>query len=137
MERRNGLMHCCRAGCPRAGECLRQIAFQQLEESVESVRVLNPRRAQDEDCPYYLKAEKVLYKRGLSRLYDDMTTVVARKVRGDLYGHFGNTQYYRIINGERPVSPAEQKYIASVLRRHGVKSANVYDEEEEMYASGF
>ena len=95
MERRNGLMHCCRAGCPRAGECLRQIAFQQLEESVESVRVLNPRRAQDEDCPYYLKAEKVLYKRGLSRLYDDMTTVQHIRITSSHYG-ISVFYYYRL-----------------------------------------
>ena len=123
-------VHCSNSGCTRAAYCLRQVAFRNVDESRRTVSVLNPRLAQGEDCTEYLTSELQLFKRGLTHLFDNIPMKAAREIRDTLYYHFGNTQYYRIVNGERAISPREQVYIERVLQANGVSGLEAYDAEE-------
>ena len=124
-------VHCSNGGCTRAADCLRQMAFRSVNDiNRMAIYVLNPLLACGDECGEYLPAKPQPYKRGMSRLYDNMTVTTARSVRRTLHMHFGNAQYYRIVNGLRPISPDEQLYIGRVLREHGVGDSDIYDAEE-------
>lgn len=123
-------LHCCNSECTRAEHCLRQVAFRSLNDSRKEIRILNPRLTPGETCRDYCTSEPQVFRRGLTHLYDNMTLKTAKNVRATLYTHFGNTQYYRIVNGERAVSPDEQAYICRVLKRNGITDQDVFDGEE-------
>ena len=123
-------VHCCNSECTRAKDSLRQLAYRSLDDSRKEIRILNPHQTQGEACTEYHTSEPQLFRRGLTHLYDNMTVRMAKSVRATLYSHFGNTQYYRIVNGERALSPGEQAYIRRVLERNGIANQDVFDEEE-------
>lgn len=123
-------VHCCNSGCTRAADCLRQVAFRSVDDSRRTISVLNPRLTQGEGCEEYLTSEPQSYKRGLTHLYDNMTMKTAQGVRRTLYAHYGNTQYYRVVNGERLIPPDEQQYISRVLEHYGITGHDIYDQEE-------
>lgn len=66
--------------------------------------------------------------RGMSNLYDAVSTPVASAIKQDLLDHFGKGLYYHLKNGEKPITPEQQAFIAETFAKHGATEAPVYDE---------
>lgn len=64
---------------------------------------------------------------GMSNIYDDVSTSVASAIKQDLVEHFGQGLYYHLKNGEKPITPEQQAYIAEIFVKHGATTPPVYD----------
>lgn len=65
--------------------------------------------------------------RGMTNIYDEVSTSVASAIKQDLVAHFGKGLYYRLKNGEKDIDAAQQAFIAETFSKHGVKTPPVYD----------
>lgn len=64
---------------------------------------------------------------GMSNIYDDVSTSVASAIKQELVEHFGQGLYYRMKNGEKPISPEQQAYIIETFTKHGATTPPVFD----------
>lgn len=134
----NGYAHCFagKDSCPKAGSCLRAIAAKLLTESKEpqpqTVNTVNaiyveqlPNRT---PCPLYRSSEPLRYAKGMTHLFDEIPLKQAITVRRKVIGCFSCERYfYHSRNGNRLISPEEQKKIANVFRHIGLATAPKFD----------
>ena len=64
---------------------------------------------------------------GMTNIYDEVNTSVASAIKQDLLAHFGKGLYYHLKNGEKPINPEQQAFIAATFVKHGVTTPPVYD----------
>lgn len=57
---------------------------------------------------------------GMTNIYDEVNTSVASAIKQDLLAHFGKGLYYHLKNGEKPINPEQQAFIAATFVKHGV-----------------
>ena len=65
--------------------------------------------------------------RGMSNIYDAVSTSVASAIKQELTEHFGKGLYYRLKNGEKDITLEQQAFIAETFKKYGVTSEPVYD----------
>ena len=65
--------------------------------------------------------------RGMTNIYDEVSTSVASAIKQDLVAHFGKGLYYRLKNGEKDIDAALQAFIAETFSKYGVETPPVYD----------
>ena len=65
--------------------------------------------------------------RGMSNIYDSVSTSVASAIKRDLTEHFGKGLYYHLKNGEKEITAEQQAYIAETFKKYGVTTEPVYD----------
>ena len=111
---------CLNRECPKADTCLRQLAERSIPSHIAFWQVVSPKHiaAMEKDCPYYRSNKKVRYARGFIL---------------NLIRFFNQRTYYRVRKGERPLSPAEQRAVLSILKQHGVDKPKEFDAYFEAY----
>lgn len=65
--------------------------------------------------------------RGMSNIYDSVSTSVASAIKQELTEHFGKGLYYRLKNGEKEINAEQQAFIAETFKKHGVTAEPIYD----------
>lgn len=124
--------YCLKEGCPQAETCLRHLALAVISAEERCVRAVIPMLlSTDGYCKMYLSNCPVRMAYGWGRLYDNMPHGKAVKIKEQLLGGFGKTEYYRRGRMEKPITPAEQDYVRRVCRSHGVESEPEYERYEE------
>lgn len=124
---------CQHTDCPRAGKCLRQIAYQPLIERPANVLcLLNPTLCtRDEACPYFRDSAPVTYARGFTGMQKRMYPQQYQRFMSALLLHFGRSPYFERRRGDMPLSPKEQKIVRSALRHAGVTEELKFDQYED------
>lgn len=64
---------------------------------------------------------------GMTNIYDSVSTSIASAIKQDLLNHFGKGLYYRLKNGEKPISAEQQSFIAETFEKYGVTEPPIYD----------
>lgn len=64
---------------------------------------------------------------GMTNIYDAVSTSVASAIKQELLEHFGKGLYYHLKNGEKPITPEQQAFIAATFAKHGADTPPVYD----------
>ena len=113
---------CVKTDCPRAAECLRNIALAMVSPDELSIQVINPVYLStiEGDCPMFRSAEKLRYARGFVRMLSGLTVSQANVLRQTLEHDFGHTRYFRLRAGERLIDPATQEHIRQAMVQIGV-----------------
>ncbi len=126
---------CVKTDCPRAAECLRNIALAMVSPDELSIQVINPVYLStiEGDCPMFRSAEKVRYARGFVRMLSGLTVAQANVLRQTLEHDFGHTRYFRLRAGERLIDPATQEHIRQAMVRIGVTDFPDFDAYVEEY----
>ena len=126
---------CVKTDCPRAAECLRNIALAMVSPDELSIQVINPVYLStiEGDCPMFRSAEKVRYARGFVRMLSGLTVAQANVLRQTLEHDFGHTRYFRLRAGERLIDPATQGHIRQAMVRIGVTDFPDFDAYVEEY----
>ncbi len=126
---------CVKTDCPRAAECLRNIALAMVSPDELSIQVINPVYLStiEGDCPMFRSAEKVRYARGFVRMLSGLTVAQANVLRQTLEHDFGHTRYFRLRAGERLIDPATQEHIRQAMVRIGVTDLPDFDAYVEEY----
>ena len=126
---------CVKTDCPRAAECLRNIALAMVSPDELSIQVINPVYLStiEGDCPMFRSAEKLRYARGFVRMLSELTVSQANVLRQTLEHDFGHTRYFRLRAGERLIDPATQEHIRQAMVRIGITDLPDFDAYVEEY----
>lgn len=126
---------CLHAQCPKAAECLHQLAAQQDTGDRAFITVVNPKAipADADACPHFKSARKVRLAWGVKNLFDTLPQKQAKIIKAEILQHFGRTKYYRIYRHETYMEPGEQEYIRKTFLRHGIQESPAFEEYTEGY----
>ena len=127
--------HCFNAACPRGENCLRRLAALHAPKEAMYLCCLNPAAypTDADTCPHYRTTEKVRLAWGISSLCNQVPYGIANSLMSCVRHSFSKPTYYRILHQERPVLVEEQRMIAELFVRSGVKELPVYDRYTESF----
>lgn len=89
-----GYLHCQNAECSRSSECLRFKAGSIVNESAESISIVNPQYVEKQKkCKYFQLNQPVRFAYGISHLYDDLSHTKYPKIKKAIHDYFGHDYY--------------------------------------------
>ena len=129
----NGYSVCEHSACPQAESCLHQIAYRQLKETDEYLKLINPSRcSQSAECPYYRNDEPVTYARGFTNFQTKMFPQQYKEFMARCISHWSRNPYFERRRGDYPLPPSEQEFILQALRDCGVTDELQFDSYEQL-----
>lgn len=128
-------VHCFNARCPRAGECLRQLAARHVTAVRPTLQVVNPAvwPAGDGACGQFHAIRQVRMAWGVRQAIGRMPYNEGRLVVKALNRMYTKVTLSRITNHERPLPPDEQKRIEALFASYGMTDGQVFDRVEMGY----
>ena len=128
-------IHCFNAQCPRAGECLRQLAARHVTALRPVVQAVSPAvwEAEGNPCAYFRPIRCVRIAWGVRQAIGRMPYKEGQSVVKALNRIFTKATLNRITTCQRPLSPEEQERIEALFASHGVTDGNVFDRVEMDY----
>lgn len=126
---------CQSQSCPRREHCLRTILKDYVPENYPVVTVVNLRnpKMQGEDCPQYCPSEPLRMPLGISKMYDDIPSRLARDIKQRLIALFSRRRYYDYHTGRRPITPDIEATIRQTLLAFGWTQEPTFDDYTEQY----
>lgn len=121
---------CVVSGCAAAETCLRHVAYERSTEHDESFWTINPKAARPEDgtaCPHYCSAAKVRMACGFKLALLSVPHGNVKRICDEISSRFCQRNYYHMRRGDRPLTPAEQQFVAEVLERYGARTPIEFD----------
>lgn len=121
--------------CPLREQCLRWLVGQYAPTLPYAYNAINPRNPKigGGQCEMFRKNQRVVMKRGLTHLYDDMPGLMERRIRGLLIQWWGRKKYFEVRKGLRLITPEMQQDIEDACHHHGWQGPINYDGEEESW----
>ena len=134
----NNFLWCTNRQCPKAGTCLRQLAERLSPEERISCTTINPKHLDKfkEECPYFRTNKQVKYAKGFLGIMENLTAKQTRFFINRIISNSSLRTYYRVRNGERVLSPAEQQSIINILKECGATFSIEFDSYFEDYYWG-
>lgn len=125
---------CANDDCPMAGQCMRHMDYIEAKKTTLVIQVLNTSllNVSSEGCEYLHIPRKVMEARGFRKMYDSLP----RKYSKNLWQSFphcnSRRQFYRMLSGEVPLYPEEQKEILGFFASRGVDTTIGFDAMQEV-----
>ena len=121
-------VHCFNARCPRAGECLRQLAARHVTAVRPTLQVVNPAvwPAEGAACPQFKPIRRVQEAWGVRDAIGRMPYREARRMIRWLNQAFPRMTLSRIVNHKRPLTPEEQQQVVRAFRERGMADEQVF-----------
>ena len=131
----HGFVVCFNKECYRREYCLRWLAkdFVPQDTFVQKSVNLASEAVQGEDCPMFLKDQKVKMGKGMIHLFEDMPRKMGDTLKALLINEYKRTYFYEYRNGTRLITPSMQDHIANVCKQCGWDKSVTYDEYVEDY----
>lgn len=129
-------VHCFNDACPLAATCLRQWVARRVTDRMEVVRALSPAvwpAGEGAECAHFKPMKAVRMAWGMRMALDVMPYRQARGVKSCLNGLYARTTLHRIMTGERPIPPVEQKRLEELFRQYGWEGETPFDRVEWRY----
>lgn len=114
-----GYKLCFNDKCLLAQKCLRHIAIEQIKDSAEVFQVINHFKFEGMSCKYFVCSENVSIAYGMKGAFENILVSDAKKIRIELIELFGQAEFYRRKNAEKPISPDEQEQIINIFAKFG------------------
>lgn len=125
---------CFQTTCPQAATCLRRRMAELAPETLLRHISVLPAALRQGQCSLYVPAEPVHMAWGMKNTFARVKPYHYQEMRPKLEGHFGShSTFYRYFNGQRPITPAQQQWIANLLRQFGYDAPPHFDREEDVY----
>ena len=123
---------CMHTDCPKADNCLHQLAFRQHAKLGSYLRLINPAQCtQQDNCPHYADLKPVIFAKGFTNFQKKMFPGQYDKFMSLLILHFGRNAYYLRRRGDILLPPDEQEIIKAALKRSGITTQMEFDEYTE------
>lgn len=131
-------IHCLNQDCPLGDNCLRRLAALHAPKKYPYLVAVNPAAYPGDatHCPHFKSSAKIRFAWGLTATFDNIPYKTALLLKRKIRSLYSRTTYYRILNKERSLSPAEQSEIAHIFEQNGITSVPVYDSYTEEYDWG-
>ncbi len=133
---KGSISYCTQERCSRKKKCLHYLAYHH-SEPFASALFRDPRNQQKGlACSDYLSNEVQRVGRGFRRALDLIPKGQARNFRDDVMLLFdcGQTQFYNYANGRKSLSLEEEKELALIFVKYGVRIQKICDVYEEVYS---
>lgn len=106
----NNFLWCINRQCSKAETCLRQLAERLSPEELISCSTINPKHLAKfkNECPYFCSNKQVRYAKGFLGILENLTAKQTHFFINRVISNSSRRTYYRVRNGERALSPAEQ-----------------------------
>ena len=121
----SSFVHCFHARCPRAGECLRQLAARHVTPVHPVVQAVSP--AVWADCSLFVPIRPIRVAWGVRNCIDRMPHKEAKGMNAWLNHTYSRMGHSRIVHHIKPLLPADQKRVREAFRRFGVTDEEVFD----------
>lgn len=113
-------MACTSTNCPQASTCLRAWAWNHTDDDPQVIRVVNPKyAAADGNCRYYCSNAPQRFARGFAHFQKRMFPDQYDKFCSACIQRFGRNPYFMRRRGDTLMSPSEQQFIRSLLKKIG------------------
>lgn len=135
-QAKNGYTVCYAENCPLRDGCLRWLVGQQMPQTAETYRCVNPnfKGVATAECPQFRNAQKVRFAKGMMHTFTDkMPRSVEPAVRTGVSCRTCRTYYYEYRNGKRLIPPAMQETIRQLMRDNGWTGDINFDSYVEDY----
>ena len=110
--------------CPTKDNCIHHLCGCCKSPTLDRGRAVFPSALHDDRCRYFAPLRIVRMAWGFSRLFDDVKTKDAKKLRAELYTLFGSKgQYYRYKLGQAKLLPELQEDVKRLFAEHGYEAA--------------
>ena len=131
----NNFLWCINRQCSKAETCLRQLAERLSPEELISCSAINPKHLAKfkNECPYFCSNKQVRYAKGFLGILENLTAKQTHFFINRVISNSSRRTYYRVRNGERALSPAEQQNIINILKECGVTFSIEFDSYFEDY----
>ena len=111
---------CINEKCRRRKNCLRYMAAQVIPENVQSAKCLMPHVLKSVPCEFYVEPKVLHFAQGFGDLFGKVTVADSPLLRRKIMRYLGSrSAFYRFKNGERLLTPTQQKWISDLFRQHG------------------
>ena len=125
---------CLRNYCPKGSECLRRQMVEKIPKRIMSQSCIMPLNYTDEGCAQFAEANPVHVAWGMQILLKHVNPWHFGPMKQELENYFGShSTYYRYWNGLYPISPAQQEWIADLLRRYGYTEPPTFDRTDTTF----
>lgn len=118
-------IHCFHTSCPRAGECLRQLAARHVTAVRPTLLAVNP--AVWADCSLFVPIRPIRVAWGVRNRIDRMPHKEAEGMNSWLNRTYSRMGHSRIVRHLKPLLPADQKLVLEAFHRFGVMDEDVFD----------
>lgn len=128
-----GYAFCFQDECPLADTCARRFAGRHTGGRNCCTAVL-PAAREGGDCPYYKETRKIRGAWGFASLFDEVRAKDAPTLRRLVKAYLGgNGTYYQYHNGNRLLTPEQQRWVLSLFAEHGYSGALGFDGYRDVY----
>lgn len=133
--RKYGFRVCVKEDCIKKGECLRYHIWQNYSKVYDNILIINPLSDKTrENCKFFRPIEPIILAYGFDKsMYDDLPKKKSENLWKKIHNHFGNTEYYRYLRGEKPLFPAQQEYLEQAFHMAGYQGEIKYLRKEESF----
>jgi len=127
---KHGFIVCFNKECYRREHCLRWIAKDYVPQNTFVQKSVNlaSEAVQGNNCPMFLKDQKVKMGKGMIHLFEDMPRKMGDTVKAQLISEFKRTYFYEYRNGKRLITPIMQNFIAKICNQNGWDKPVIYDD---------
>lgn len=132
----SSFVHCFHAQCPRAGECLRQLAARHVTPVHPVVQAVSPAVWPAVDgaaCAWFKPVRLVQEAWGLRNALDRLPHKEAVAIKKRLSRLYTRSTLSRLMNHHRSIPPAEQATLLKLFAAAGVPADQVFDRVQSSY----
>lgn len=125
---------CFNDSCPKATECMRYVAGQNMTADIEWGPVIYPSALKDGKCKWF-KQQRVMHGAyGFKTLFAEVKqkdyTPLHDEMKKFLGGH---GTYYLYHHGEKLLTPEQQQWIINLFKKHGYTENLCFDGYRDEY----
>ncbi len=125
---------CLQTDCPLAATCLRHRVAELCPTTVKRHVVVMPSARKGDECSAFVNPDPIVLAYGLKCTFTHVSKWHLEAMLPELKGYFGShSTYYRYYNGQRALTPADQRRVAALLKKYGYKDAPKFDKTIETY----
>ncbi len=123
---------CIHKDCPLAETCLHQIVYGELLKVYDYLQIVNPIQCtKKEGCTFYRSHNPIIYAKGFIQMQKRMYPDQYNRFMSLCIKHWGRTSYYERRRGDSLLSPSDQTFVISVLKKVGITEELKFDSYEE------
>ena len=127
---------CSRSDCPRAEECLHYLLYHYSDPTDSGGYYFHPHKPTiGKACQQFISSELKPFYRGFvqgTKLvpYGEILQVREQIMR---QCHIARSTYYKVRQGEKPLTTEQAQVIIKTLRKYGIKEDQIFDSIELRY----
>ncbi len=120
--------YCFERNCTKYEKCLHGFMCKYLTDEPHIITAVNPLQARPQgECPHFKTTDKCRYAKGMTRVFDNLPHKIAQEIKARMKVRYSERKFYKILNGEKTLSPEEQSDVKQIFVNCGVTDEIVYD----------